>query len=201
MIPIAVSQRVDIHTSRGERRDALDQRLADFLAACGLLAVPMPNRPALAMELIGHVGARGILLSGGNDLIVLGGDAPERDETELRMLEWAAGRGLPVFGMCRGMQMIVHAFGGSLRQATGHVAVDHPVGGSLGERRVNSYHTWAIDVAPKPFAVTAMAPDGVIEAFAHPAQPIAGIMWHPERNAIFDAADLSLFRRFFGVDQ
>lgn len=82
MIPIAVSQRVDCHPDRGERRDALDQRWPHFLAACGLLPVVLPNRPELGVPLLDRTAPAGLLLTGGNDLAVMGGDAPERDETE-----------------------------------------------------------------------------------------------------------------------
>ena len=79
---VLVSQRVDFLAERGERRDALDQRLANFLAECGLLPIPVPNRREDVRKYFDELPqAAGVVLSGGNDLNDYGGDAPERDRT------------------------------------------------------------------------------------------------------------------------
>jgi putative glutamine amidotransferase len=198
--PIAVTQRVDIVAKRGERRDALDQRWVDFLAACGLLAVPMPNRRETAAALFDATAAAGLLLTGGNDPVAVGGDAPERDETEAALIERAQARGLPVFGVCRGLQMLLMRHGAVLGPVTGHVTAAHAVriDGALVE--VNSYHNWGAREAPRDLEVWAVAEDGVVEAVRHRRDPMAGIMWHPERAAPFAPRDVGLFRRFFGTE-
>jgi putative glutamine amidotransferase len=76
MRTIGLTQRVTVVPEYGERRDALDQRWSDFLSACGYLPVPLPNRPHTAVALAQAAGVGGILLTGGNDPVVLGGDAP-----------------------------------------------------------------------------------------------------------------------------
>jgi len=74
---VAVSQRVDVVSERGETRDGLDQRLAEFLIVAGLLPVPVPNSFWLnhkeqTSHLLNYwfasVGVDAILLSGGNDI-------------------------------------------------------------------------------------------------------------------------------------
>jgi len=97
---VAVSQRVVTDARDGERRDALDQRWAGFLAACGLRALPVPNRPEDAVDLVETAGARGVLLTGGGDIGTLGGKDAERDETEALLVGWARWHGFPIVGVC-----------------------------------------------------------------------------------------------------
>ena len=195
---IAVSQRVEILKDRDERRDALDQRWHNFLAACGYRAIALPNREDAAGDLLQRLSPMGVLLTGGNDLTALGGDAPERDRTEDAMLAWADRNNAPAFGVCRGLHMIAHAHGATLRRVEGHVANPHSVSGASINRTVNSFHTWGFDQAPTDFDVLARAEDGTVEAMRHRTKRIAGIMWHPERMAAFDAGDMEIVRDFFG---
>ena len=84
---VAVTQRVAVVPAYGERRDCLDQAWSRFLAACGLLPVLLPNVMETALELCEAAGVGGLLLTGGNDLAQLGGDAPERDAVENSLLD------------------------------------------------------------------------------------------------------------------
>ncbi|MBY0429703.1 MAG: gamma-glutamyl-gamma-aminobutyrate hydrolase family protein [Rhodospirillales bacterium] len=179
---VAVSQRVEIVPNYGERRDALDQRWPAFLAECGLLAVPVPNHPAAPAALFAALPLAGVLLTGGNDLAAYGGDAPERDETESRLLDEAERRGLPALGVCRGMQMILHRAGAILHPVSGHVTTGHPIRRDGAPAIVNSYHCWGATRAVPDLAVVATAEDGVIEAVRHRRRPVFGMMWHPERD-------------------
>jgi putative glutamine amidotransferase len=196
---VAVSQRVTVVPDYGERRDCLDQRWSDFLPACGLLPLPVPNQPAAALALVAAARPAGLLLSGGNDLAELGGDAPERDATERALLIWAAEQAVPVMGVCRGFQMLAWCGGGTLAEVAGHVARRHAVTlADGGGRTVNSYHRWGVATLPPGWSATARAADGSIEAARDAAGRLQGVMWHPEREAAFDAADIDLFRNHFG---
>jgi len=196
MIPVAVTQRVVLDPAHGERRDALDQRWAPFLAACGLLPVPVPNEPELAVALAGRAGAAGVLLTGGNDI----GTAPERDETERRLVAWAEARGLPVLGVCRGMQMLLSLAGVPLEPVGGHVGVRHAIrlGGEPVE--VNSYHGLGARAVAGELEAWGVAGDGVVEAVRHRGRPTVGIMWHPEREAPFRGIDIDLVTTLFRSD-
>lgn len=200
MKAVAITQRVSIVPAYGERRDCLDQAWTKFLAACGLLPVLLPNVAEAALAICGDARIAGLVLTGGNDLAVLGGDAPERDAVENAMLDLAERRGLPVLGVCRGMQMIQQRFAVPLRRVEGHVAQRQLilVDGEL--REVNSYHHFAAFDSRPPLDVWAVAGDGVVKAIRHSAQPITGIMWHPERSSPFSPADVVLFRQVFGVE-
>jgi putative glutamine amidotransferase len=191
---VAISQRVIPDSSHGERRDALDQRWAAFLLECDLIPVLLPNHAAAVDALFTALPLAGLVLTGGGDLAAYGGDAPERDAAETVALGHCRARRLPVLGICRGMQMIQHAFGVKLIPVSGHVARPHAVAGLWARAAVNSYHQWG-SVEAGPFQVLARADDGVIEGIRHPAEPVQAIMWHPERDKPFCEHDL--FRHLF----
>jgi putative glutamine amidotransferase len=196
---VAVTQRVDIHLNRSERRDALDQRWYGFISACGGLALPIPNHSETAVALAEKAQPSAIILTGGNDLADLGGDAPERDASEQALCEWACTRGLPVLGVCRGMQVLAHSLGGTLQRATGHASTRHLVNFDGGRQMVNSFHNWCLHQPPADFAVVARADDGTIEAMQHRSRPIIGVMWHPEREAPFATNDIALMKGLLKV--
>jgi gamma-glutamyl-gamma-aminobutyrate hydrolase PuuD len=199
MRAVAITQRVSVVPAYGERRDCLDQAWTRFLAACGLLPVLLPNITEAALALCEGAGVAGLVLTGGNDLAELGGDAPERDAVENALLDFAQQRGLPVLGVCRGMQVIQRRFDIPLRRVEGHVTQRQVIRIDGETKEVNSYHHFAAFGSQPPLEVWAVAQDGVIEAIRHSAEPITGIMWHPERCAPFSAADVALFRRVFAV--
>lgn len=148
----------------------------------------------------------GLLLTGGEDIAPERyGEAPHPDcgEIDLRRdaAEWSLtaaflAENKPIFGICRGLQFINAAMGGTLYQ---HLPTDcgvchddtvHPVtfapdsrlGRLLGaETRCNSLHHQAIHRVAAGFRVTATAADGVIEAIEHESRPVWAVQFHPER--------------------
>jgi putative glutamine amidotransferase len=177
-----------------------------------------------------YVSLDGLVLSGGGDVHPIHfGEAlhekcepvlPERDETELALARWAVDDGKPLLAICRGIQVLNVALGGSLyqdiedqipraerhrwypdypRDLLSHTVAVTPetrlarVLGtvSLG---VNSMHHQALkDVAPG-LIVVARAPDGVIEGLDVDGHPFAlGVQWHPEELAAGDPAQQGLF--------
>jgi gamma-glutamyl-gamma-aminobutyrate hydrolase PuuD len=199
---VGLTQRVEDLPDRAERRDALDQAWTGLLAGAGHLAVPIPNRLDDPGEFVDDLDLALIVLTGGNDLAHLPGavmPAPERDATELALLDHAVTRGIPVLGVCRGLQLLVTHAGGTLRAVPGHVARPHPIepcgrsGWPLRVGTVNSFHDWGVarDAVGRGLDVLAVAPDGTVEAVADPDRAVVGVMWHPER-APADDADLAL---------
>ncbi len=149
----------------------------------------------------------GVLLTGGADLDpTLYGQAsetdafppePERDAFEVGLFNAAAEAGLPVAGICRGLQMINVACGGSLHQDIPvHAGFDVPpstllhsvemeTGTALeslyGKRaEVNSLHHQTVDRLGDSLTVTARADDGTVEGLEHDKLPILAVQWHPE---------------------
>lgn len=190
---VGVSQRVDTFPERNETWDALDQRLAAFLAIGGHVPVPVPNALGGAIhEWLTVVHPAAVVLSGGNDI----GQCAERYDTELALLTYAQERHLPVLGICRGMQMLAHWSGTGLHPVQGHVRTRHCLsGGIVGE--VNSYHGFALATCPVDFEVLARSEDGEIEAIRHQSLPWEGWMWHPEREAEFATNDVQRLKVLF----
>ena len=200
MKTVAVTQRVSVVPAYGERRDCLDQTWARFLTNCRLLPVLLPNVPETALALCEVAGVGGLVLTGGNDLAELGGDAPERDAVERSLLDWAERARIPVLGVCRGMQVIQRRFLNVLDRVEGHVTPRQVIQVD-GERcEVNSYHHFASREVRPPLEMWALADDGVVKAVRHSTLPMTGIMWHPERQFPCSPADVGLFRRIFGVE-
>jgi N5-(cytidine 5'-diphosphoramidyl)-L-glutamine hydrolase len=200
MKKVAITQRVSIVREYGERRDCLDQAWSRFLAACGLMPLALPNVPEVALALCAGGDVSGLVLTGGNDLPTLGGDAPERDAVENALLDLAERRRLPVLGVCRGMQLIQQRCAIQLRRVEGHVTRRQVIRICGEPKEVNSYHRFAAFDSRPPLDVWAVADDGVVKAIRHSAQPITGIMWHPERFDPFSPGDMALFRQVFAVE-
>lgn len=197
MKPVLYTQRVEIVKSYGERRDCADQNIPRFLSFCGYLPVPAPNISDTALELCEYLKPAGIVLTGGNSLVTCGGDAPERDEMERKLLEYAIEHEIPVYGFCRGMQVILDYFGCTLEAVQNHVAVYHRLSGEFGEIEVNSFHNLACREVKEPLKALAWTDDGVIEAVEYPEKRILATMWHPEREEEFTDADAARVRKLF----
>ncbi len=148
----------------------------------------------------------------------LGPVNPLRTDFEVQLTRLAVRRGLPVFGICGGAQVLNVALGGSLYQdipsqipkAHKHSGaserahtVDIVPGTRLAaivgthELRVNSLHHQAVKVPGQGMGVSASARDGVIEAVEIPGQPfVIGVQWHPERLFMEDETAQRLFAAF-----
>lgn len=177
----------------------------------------------------------GLLLSGGADIdparygdpavhdTTYGIDA-ERDQFEIALVHAALARDKPVFGICRGIQVLNVALGGTLIQ---DVATGHPGAAEVGHRQhergledsavghavsavapellpifdeselgVNTFHHQAIRELAPDLVPVAHSPDGLIEAVAMPSKPnIFAVQWHPEMMFEEHPAHLRPFAR------
>lgn len=146
---------------------------------------------------------------------------PVRDEYEQHLIRYSLEHNLPILGICRGEQMINAFLGGTLYQdipsqvkgyikhrqtapdkyGTHTITVEpgSKVAAITGKQQltVNSFHHQSVkDVAPG-FKVTALAPDGVIEAIeSYPAKPILCVQWHPEEMTMGGDTTMLKFFRF-----
>ncbi len=183
---ICITMRVTNAVGYDEPRDSLSQDWSKLLLGWGMKPFPVPNLGEAAADYVREINPVLLILSGGEDI----GTSPVRDVTEETLLAHALATDLPVFGVCRGLQLINTAFGGRLGNVDGHVATSHRVEISDGwhdfygrEVTVNSYHNTAIGPADLSRDLVPMATDdaGMIEAARHPSKALAAVMWHPER--------------------
>lgn len=178
------------------------------LADAGAEAITMSYHDDRAPEAAAHENIDALLLTGGSDISPsIYGEAPhratqypdeQRDLVELLTLEAAMARGIPIMGICRGMQMINAAFGGTLHQHVPAVAGfhnfhngnRHRVRAARGSRLAKALGTsdqWALslhhqavkDIAPG-FVATAWANDGLVEAIESTEGWVLGVQFHPE---------------------
>jgi putative glutamine amidotransferase len=203
---IAITQRVEVIKSYGERRDCLDQQWFNFVFALGYLPIPLPNIDKQhARSYIDELQLDGIIFSGGNSIASLNKHAddaaPERDLFEAALLEAAIEKNIPVIGVCRGMQLINDALNGYLEKIEGHVGHKHKIK-SLASNyvlpdTVNSFHNYCIPANGLAHSLIPIATDEHenIEAFVHNEHSILGMMWHPEREEKFSPLDIQLIKR------
>ncbi|MCL6522761.1 MAG: gamma-glutamyl-gamma-aminobutyrate hydrolase family protein, partial [Firmicutes bacterium] len=225
--------RIGIPAGRADgSADAAFHLGADYVRAveaAGGLPVILPAgeggaRPEEALR-----GLDGLLLAGGGDLAPalygetphpqLGWVDPDRDRWELALARRALASGLPVLGICRGIQVLNVADGGTLyqdlpsqlpealqhRQQAPRWHQSHTVrveAESLlarlvgaGELAVNSFHHQAVREVAPGWRVSALAPDGVVEAMERRDLPFAlGIQFHAENLFARDRRFLGIFR-------
>ena len=154
--------------------------------------------------------ADGLLLSGGKDVAteLYGQETkydfvltdPKRDDLEMGLIKEFIRLGKPIFGICRGIQVLNVYFGGTLYQdipdqlgGEHSKGVCHPVklkedsilGRMFGaSMEINSYHHQALDALGKGLVATAWSDAGgheIVEAVEHESLPIWSVQWHPER--------------------
>lgn len=186
---VGITQRQMYLADRDEWRDALDTRLAALVWSLGLCPVPLANAVPDVAAYLDALRIDAVLVSGGDDL----GATPQRDAFERVMLDEAGRRGLPVLGICRGLQLMNDVCGGSLVKVEGHVSTRHALSGEGfdAERTVNSFHAHGIlpETLGAELEPLAKAPDGSVEAVRHRRFPWTGIMWHPEREESLHPSD------------
>ncbi len=211
-----------------------DKYVAAVVQGAGGVPVLLPALGEASVAALDHLD--GLLLTGSPSNIephLYDGPAPPadnqidpaRDATTLPMIHAALARGLPVLGICRGMQELNVALGGTLHQEIHKIEgrLDHrsdregtqdhryrkvhPVsltaGGVLSGLSgcdalfVNSLHGQGIDRLADGLSVEAVAPDGQIEAVTmRSAGFVLAVQWHPEWSVADDQASAAIFAAF-----
>jgi putative glutamine amidotransferase len=199
--------------------------VAALVAAGARVALLPPSQPGAAAELLERFD--GLLLAGGGDIEPARygagdhpaqyGTDPARDELELELARAAIRMELPTLGICRGVQLLNVAFGGTLVQhlPEGDGLLEHrnegkqamhdvevAAGSRLaavlgqGTARCLSHHHQGLDRLGDGFRPVARAPDGLVEGIERDQGWTVGVLWHPESTAATDPAQHRLLRGF-----
>jgi putative glutamine amidotransferase len=148
----------------------------------------------------------------------MGEISPDRDRFEIELARRAMGEGMPVLGICRGIQVMNIAAGGTVSQDISLV-VQSPLkhrqqaprkygthglrllpgsvlAGALGERdiRVNSIHHQAVARVGVGLRATAYSPDGIVEGLEYEKGWVLGVQFHPEEMWEQDQRFLNIFK-------
>ena len=196
-----------------EPADLLPASYADSVAAAGAVPVLLP--PALADSAaaadVALDGVHGVVIAGGADVDPArygaprdpnsGPARPDRDAWELLLVRSALGRGMPLLAICRGMQVLNVALGGTLVQHlpdTLGTDLHCPTVGTHGRHDVRlaagtlvhtvfgdtahaaTYHHQGLDRLGEGLMATGWAEDGVVEAVERAGGWTVGVQWHPE---------------------
>ena len=205
---------------------ALPEPYVTALRAAGArVALLPPGEPGGAGELLERFD--GLLLAGGGDIEPARygagdhpaqyGTDPGRDELELELARAAVATELPTLGICRGVQLLNVAFGGTLVQhlperdglvehrneakQTLHaveVAPGSRLAAALGQLEATclSHHHQGLDRLGDGFRPVAWAPDGLVEGIERDRGWTVGVLWHPESTAAADPVQHRLLAGF-----
>lgn len=193
---------VGVTTTYHEREnfERVNREYTDCLRHAGFLPVLLPSfaNDDAAAEVCRCVDA--LVLTGGED-VVLGDEASRRDRFEAALVRHAFEADLPTLGICRGLQMMNAALGGTLAETLPPSNLNHCLGepysqiahlasftrGSVLEELfgtsapVNSMHHQGAGELAKGLCATALALDGVVEGIEAPDRRFfVGVQWHPE---------------------
>lgn len=188
---------------------------AAMVERAGGIPVLLPPGGVARPELVARLD--GLVLTGGADIDparygaapdpALGSLRPDRDQSEFELFALARAAAMPILAVCRGLQLVNVALGGTLVQhlpdVVGHdqhsgapdgftvTAVTTTPGSQVAdivgpEVKANCHHHQAIDQLAADLVVTARSTDGTIEAAEGPDPFLLGVQWHPEADATDD---------------
>ena len=216
--------------SQGVRGDSFStgRRYSEAVARAGGVVVqaqPIAQTTAAAHELVTRFD--GVIIQGGGDIDpnrygqkprsnAIYGISLEHDELEIAVIRAAIELDKPVLAICRGIQILNVALGGTLHQHLADVLADgeshwdkhHEINLEPNSRvakamktnspkQSHSYHHQAIDTLAPDLIVTGRAPDQTIEAVEHNTKKwIVGVQWHPEDDADTEPDQQNLFNGF-----
>ena len=207
MKKIALTQRLLLNKNYFEMREALDVKWGGLFKKLNFLPVILPIEFEYK-KYFNFIKIDGIILTGGNDLSIVNKNnlSLKRDKFEKEIIRYAIKKNIPLYGMCRGMQIIADHFGAKFKKVKGQIDIRHRL--KINEKSkyfkqlkkistVNSFHDYAIDSLPKNIMVSATNEKGMIKAIEHKKYKIFGQMWHSERENFFNKNQINLIKNFF----
>lgn len=211
MKKIAITQRLISNDSYYEVREALDIRWGKLFKELDYIPIVLPFDIDFE-EYFRQINIEGIFLTGGNDLYSIENNrlSKIRDDFELKLIKFGIKNNIPIYGVCRGMQLIAEYFGCTIKLIKNHVGTKHKLNFSkkskfkkylMNLQKVNSFHNHGVYNIGNDLLISAKSEDDSIEAIEHKGRKIFAQMWHPEREEPFIKAELKLIRGFFSSDE
>lgn len=210
MKKIAVTQRLIINDSYFEIREALDINLCKLIRNCNLLPIPLPINVDFK-DYFKSMEIEGLILSGGNDLFSQSENdlSKSRDSLEFELIKYCLINNIPIFGICRGMQIIAEYFASTFKKVDNEVnnrfdlianpnSIYYTHLSNL--KNLNSFHDFTIDKISEEFIISGTNKNGIIKAIEHKTKRIFGQMWHSERESKFRESEVELIKFFFNTN-
>lgn len=207
MKKIAVTQRLMVNESYYELRETLDINWGSFFQKLDFLPIILPINYDFE-EYFNNIDIDGILLTGGNDLnsIVPSKESSKRDNFEKKIIEYGIVHKIPIFGICRGMQILAEYFNADFIQVKNQVNIRHTLQVNKDSQyvhelnklsEVNSFHNYAVKNISDELIISAWDKNGIVKAIEHKHYKIFAQMWHSEREKPFNENELFLIKKFF----
>ncbi|WP_320035336.1 gamma-glutamyl-gamma-aminobutyrate hydrolase family protein [Halarcobacter sp.] len=207
MKKIVVSQRLIQHDKYYEIRECLDIKYSKLIEKCGFLPIILPTEVNFK-NYFNELKIDGIFLTGGNDLYIFNQSilSQKRDIFEYDLIKYAIDNNIPIYGICRGMQIIAKYFDSKLKLIPNHINSHHKIVVNKESKyfkylknieTTNSFHKYGIDILGKGLIISAKSNDGIIEAIEHEKYKIFAQMWHSERTKPFCKNELDIIKKFF----
>lgn len=207
MKKILVTQRLIETQDYFEIRDALDVNFALLFKELDFLPILLPSHANIE-HYFKQLEIDGVLLTGGNSLYSVDHNelSKHRDIFEKELITYAIKNEIPLFGICRGMQLIGEYFGTTLKDSQNQVNITHTLKVNQNSlfaqelhqlEKVNAFHTYELADVPPEFIISATDTNGSIKAIEHKNKKIFAQMWHPERTHPLDQHQLALLKEFF----
>lgn len=213
-----ISQRHELN-KHGKEIDVLENDYVKYFHSKNITLLPISNAEQNPKQFINRFNVTHIVLSGGNNITPslygnkdeqMEGTSLVRDELEVSIIKVALELDIPIFGICRGMQLLNVFFGGTLHQLTKE-KINHPPAvphGIVSNRNIleenkvfqtNSYHNQAVlkGGMAKDLEIVAHAENTeIVEMLTHKMYKVAGVQWHPEREGSCSTLDSHLLDQF-----
>jgi len=207
MKKILVTQRLILNKDYYELREALDVNWGILFEKINFLPIILPIEYNFE-KYFKSIDIDGIILTGGNDLDIINKNeiSKKRDLYEKNLIKYAIKNDIPVFGFCRGMQIIAEFFGADFYEVKNQINTKHKLKVNKDSKyfnllnridKVNSFHNYGIKSISDDILISATNEDGIIKAIEHKKMNIFGQMWHTERGNEISEKELNLVRVFF----
>jgi len=207
MKKIAITQQLAENNTYFQENEVLDISWGKLFKRMNFVPIILPYEYNF-QEYFNEIKIDGILLTGGNDLNELNKNklSKKRDDFEIKLIKYSLENFIPIFGVCRGMQIIAKYFGCNFNSVSNQVNTRHKLVINQKSKyqkylnnldTVNSFHNYTISDLSNELIISATNNEQVIKAIEHTKHKVFAQMWHSEREQPFIENELKIIGEFF----